>query len=146
MSEGTFGSLISAEMVWVAEQIMYRYPNLRFQWIPPEDRGPSDTRPFAIADQGGIIVRLTEEQAKNGNFILKWLDEHDATKQDMWANLQREVQREKEERDKANSEKVQRQADFISTMARSPKHTFKHDGQKFGADNHAPTMPKEFKE
>lgn len=146
MSGESFGSLISSEMIWVAEQIALRYPNLRFQWIPPEERTAADTRPFAIADQGGIIVRLTTEQAKNGNFILKWLDEHDGTKQDMWAKLQKEVQKEKEARDKANSEKVERQADFISTMARSSKHTFRHDGQKFGADNHKPTMPAEFKD
>lgn len=139
---GTFGSLLSAEMVWVAEQINARYPDLVLGWIPPENRGRDDNKPFAVMyDQTReIIVRLTPDQVNP--HILRWLHEHDGSKTDIWKNLVNDIQKEKEQREKANREKLMEKAEIVHSIAKSNKHTYRVGGQKIGADNHAPRIPK----
>lgn len=140
MSGDAFGSLLSAEMVWVAEQIAARYPNLRLQWIEPEIRGPEDERPFAITDKNtnSIIVRLHANQVDAR--LLRWLDEHDGHKHDLWGQYVRTIEAEKQAREKANREKMEERAEVIHSIQKSPLHHYRINGRKLGAENERPTL------
>ena len=129
------GHFLSVEMMELAGDIRQRYPNLKLAWIPPEFRGEHDQgREFAILDTYNgdePVMRMATEQV-NPNYIFNWLWENDGTREgnsalDRLAKL--EIANAKKVSD-AKKEENDRLADFYSTVVRSGKSDFKHNGIK----------------
>jgi len=139
------GFQLSQEMINLAQELNDKYPNLSLAWIPPEDRGPDDDRPFAIVqidrmgNQIAIIHRMHQFMV-HGAYIFNWLWEHDSQRIDVWDKLQKQIKFEEEQRAKAARERSDERADIIHTVAHSNKHTFKLNGHKIGSENSYPTL------
>ena len=139
------GRFYSQRQLDLANEIEARYPNLMLAWIPPEDRGPEDQgREFAIIDtydNDTPVLRLSEDQCE-ASFVLKWLWDNDGTREgnsavDRLAKLEEETARERKSK---IEDQALKEADVISTIAKSGKNYFKHDGQNI-SDN--PSVLKE---
>ena len=134
--------------VWMqqcAQEVNDKYPNLNLSWIPPEFRGPKDTRPFAIVEidrEGntlGIVARFTELEFYPAN-IFNWLYEHDTANTDVWGNLQKMIADYQKQKDEEQKERVYELADQFQHVVKSNLHTYRINGHKVGAENNAPTL------
>lgn len=138
-------SILSEEMINLAQELNDKYPNLNLAWIPPEDRPGNEAQPFAIVQidsEGntiGIIKRLSQFEV-HGSFIFNWLWENDGQRIDPWNKYLQEMAAAEAEKRKKEQEFNYELADVVNTVARSNKHTFKINGHKIGADNHYPTL------
>lgn len=138
-------SILSQEMIDLAQELNDKYPNLNLAWIPPEDRPGIESQPFAIVqlnkvgEQIGIIKRLSQLEV-HGSFIFNWLWENDSTRMDPWKKYLEDMNRAEVEKRKKEQEFNYELADVVNTVARSNKHTFKINGHKIGADNNYPTL------
>lgn len=132
-------------MLETAQEVNDKYPNLSLSWIPPENRGPEDTRPFAIVEVDrenniiGVIARFSQLEFYPAN-IFNWLYEHDSHRVDVWGNLQKQIARDEKEREAKNTEHVYELADQLQHVIKSNLHTYKINGHKVGAENNAPTI------
>lgn len=139
------GFQLSQEMINLAQELNDKYPNLSLAWIPPEQRGPDDDKPFAIVqidsmgNQIAIIHRM-HQFLVHGAYVFNWLWEHDSQRIDLWDRMQKQIAWEKEQREKKNVELLNEKADLIHTVAHSNKHTFYHNGRKIGTDNEYPSL------
>jgi len=134
--------------VWMqetAQELNDKYPNLSLSWIPPDFRGPEDTRPFAIVEVDrdnnitGIVARFTELEFYPAN-IFNWLWEHDSHNNDVWGNYMKQLQLERKQREDSYTERNYQLADMVGSVIRSPLHTYRINGHKVGAENNAPTI------
>lgn len=141
----TPGSDIPVWMLETAQEVNDKYPNLSLSFIPPDFRGPEDTRPFAIVEVDrdnnilGIIARFTELEFYPAN-IFNWLYDHDTQKVDVWGNYLKELDKEKKQREDSYTERNYQLADMVGSVIRSPLHTYRINGHKVGAENNAPTI------
>lgn len=132
-------------MLDLAQEVNDKYPNLSLSFIPPEYRGPEDTRPFAIVEVDrdnnilGIIARFTELEF-HANNIFNWLYEHDSHNTDVWGKYMLELKKEEKEREDSYTERNYQLADMLGSVIRSPLHTYRINGHKVGAENNAPTI------
>ena len=132
-------------MLDTAQELNDKYPNLNLSWIPPENRGPDDDKPFAIVEIDrdgntiGIVARFTQLEFYPAN-IFNWLWMHDTAYNDVWGNMLKEQEETNREREKKNTEHVHELADMFSSIVRSQKHTYRINGHKVGAENNVPTI------
>jgi|SRR5215217_8549895 len=132
-------------MLETAQELNDKYPNLSLSWIPPEFRGPEDTRPFAIVQVDrdnnivAIIARFTELEFYPAN-IFNWLLAHDTQKTDVWGEYEKALEAEHKEREDSYTERNYQLADMVASVIRSPLHTYRINGHKVGAENNAPTI------
>lgn len=139
------GMQLSQEMINLAQELNDKYPNLSLAWIPPDQRGSGDNRPFAIVqiDSEGrqiAIIHKMHQFMVHGSYIFNWLWEHDSQRIDVWDKMQKQIAWEKEQREKLNRERMDERADILHTIAKSNKHTFKFNGMKIGAENEYPRL------
>lgn len=139
------GSQLSQDMIDLAQELNDKYPNLSLGWIPPEDRGEGESRPFAIIQidseghQIGIIRRLSQFEV-HGSFIFNWLWENDSQRMDPWQKYLNEMEREAELKRTKEQERIYELAEVVNSVAKSNKHTYRINGHKIGAENNAPTL------
>ncbi|SRR6266498_2341057 len=132
-------------MLDMAQEVNDKYPNLNLSWIPPEDRGPEDDRPFAIVqiDSDGytidVIKRLSTFEF-HPSFIFNWLYDHDSQRVDVWDAYMKQLKKEEKERQDVVTEHVFKIADQFQHVVKSPLHTYRINGHKVGAENEAPTI------
>lgn len=139
------GFQLSQEMIDLAQELNDKYPNLSLAWIPPDQRGSKDDRPFAIVqiDREGhqvAIIHRMHQFMVHGAYIFNWLWEHDSQRIDVWDKLQRQIKYEEEQKAKILRERSDERADILHTVAKSNKHTFNLNGHKIGSDNNYPTL------
>lgn len=139
------GMQLSQEMIDLAQELNDKYPNLTLAWIPPDQRGSEDTKPFAIVqiDSEGrhiAIIHKMHQFMVHASYIFNWLWEHDSQRIDLWDKMQKQIAYEEAQRQKGFTERMNERADILHTIAKSNKHTFKINGRKLGTDNEAPRM------
>ena len=123
--------VLSQEHLHVAEDIAYRYDNLRLVWIPPSDRIPgTDDKPFAIRDihTNIIIKQFPEHQV---HMIPNWLWVNDSQRTDTYANFMTEQENAKAIRKAEQMEAIAPAIDLTATILHSKLHTFTHDGIRY---------------
>lgn len=132
-------------MLQCAQEVNDKYPNLSLSWIPPDFRGPEDTRPFAIVEVDhdgnitGLVARFSEFEFYPAN-IFNWLYDHDTHNTDVWANYIKDLADEEQAREKKYTNHVYELAEVLQSVIKSPLHTYRINGYKVGAENSAPTL------
>lgn len=129
------GHFLSVEQMELAADLRERHVNLKLVWIPPEHRGPEDQgREFAIIDtyDGDTpVMRMSPEQV-NRSYIFGWLYENDGNR--AGNRIEDRIIRAEEKRlsveKQAKEENNAQLADFMTTVVRSGKSDFKHNGIK----------------
>lgn len=125
------GHWVSNEFAQIAEIVNDYDPHLQLVWIPPEQR-TDNTPPFAILETTGegkqnIVFTIKEEDLNHT--VLTRLFRGDTHKNDVLANIEAdEIARQALEL-KDKLEKSEERRDFIAAVARSPKHSYKHNGR-----------------
>lgn len=138
-------SILSQEMIELAQELNDKYPNLNLAWIPPEDRPGNEAQPFAIVqidsegNQLGIIKRLSQFEV-HGAFIFNWLWENDSQRIDPWDKYMKELQQQQVDQRKKEQEQNFQLAEVVNSVAKSPLHTYRINGHKVGVENNAPTL------
>lgn len=147
MSNGfSFSTLmLSQEILDLAQEVNDKYPNLSIAWIPPENRGPEDDRPFAIVqiDQYGnqvAVIHRMHQLEVHGAYVFNWLWENDSQRVDVFDKYIKGLQAEAAKKEKENKEKIFEKAEVINTIAKSPLHTYRINGRKIGTDNYEPRI------
>lgn len=141
----TTATLIPQEILTLAQEVNDKYPNLSIAWIPPEDRGEGDDRPFAIVQVDGdgniqqIILRMHQLEV-HGAYVFNWLWENDSQRMDPWQKYLKQVEAERNEKQKRETERINELAEVVHSVAKSNKHTYRINGHKIGAENNFPTL------
>ena len=124
--------MLTAEVSRIAEEIAYRYNNLKLVFIPEGMRETDAEKnyPYAIYDSltGNVIRKFSQETVFKA---LDWLWENDSQRVDTYSAFMK--RKEKVEREAANKAKEENKEKFeiASYLAFGPKHTPKHNGIKF---------------
>lgn len=148
MSDLILPSQLSQSMIDLAQEVNDKYPNLSLAWIPPENRGPEDDRPFAIVqidsegNQKAIIHRMHQLEV-HASYVFNWLWANDSQRVDVFQRYIDSLQRAAEQKEKENKEKIFEKAEVIHAIAKSPLHTYKINGRKIGTDNYEPRIGQE---
>ena len=139
------GSQLSQEMLTLAQELNDKYPNLSLAWIPPENRGEGDERPFAIVqidsegNQVAIIHRMHSLEV-HPSYVFNWLWENDTRRVDVWDRYMTTLKAEHEAKRKQEKEDNYELAEYVNAVAKSPLHTYRMAGHKIGAENNYPTL------
>lgn len=138
-------SILSKEMIDLAQELNDKYPNLNLAWIPPEDRPGNESQPFAIVqidsegNQIGIIKRLSQFEM-HASFVFNWLWENDSQRMDPWKKYLAELEQQQFTKRKQEQEQNMQLAEVVNAVAKSPLHTYRINGHKVGAENSLPTL------
>lgn len=141
----TPGSQLTTEMIQLAQELNDKYPNLSLAWIPPNERGEDDTRPFAIIqiDSEGRqigVIHLMSQLEVHGAYVFNWLWENDSQRIDPWNKYLNELNAAEELKRKRNTERMNELAEVVHSVAKSNKHTYRINGHKIGVENNTPTL------
>ena len=130
------GHLLSQRHQALAEEIAYRYRNIRLVFIPESERvGEADKKfPFAIVDidTGNLIRRFTEDGPQGVDTAIRWLWENDSQRVDTYAKFEAENAAIKAAQESEEKDRFEGVADLAAHAIRSPLHTYKHNGVKIG--------------
>lgn len=145
MSDLFLPSQLSQSMVDLAQEVNDKYPNLSLAWIPPENRGPGDDRPFAIVqiDENGnqiAIIHRMHQLMVHGSYVFNWLWENDSQRVDVFGKYMADLEKERVKKQKQDTERINELAEIVHSVAKSNKHTYKMNGHKIGAENNYPTL------
>lgn len=150
MSDGfSFSTLmLSQEIIDLAQEVNDKYPNLSIAWIPPENRGPEDDRPFAIVqiDRSGnqvAVIHRMHQLEVHGAYVFNWLWENDSQRVDVFEKYLKGLEAAALQKEKENKEKIDQKAEVIHSIAKSPLHTYRINGRKIGTDNYEPRIGQE---
>lgn len=124
--------MLTAEVSRIAEEIAYRYNNLRLVFIPEGLRETEAEKnyPYAVYDSltGNVIRKFSQETVFRA---LDWLWENDSQRVDTYSAFMKNKEKvetaAKVKAQEANKEKFE----VASYLAFGPKHTPKHNGIKF---------------
>ncbi len=138
-------SQLGQEMVDLAQEVNDKYPNLSLAWIPPDQRGSGDDRPFAIVqiDENGnqmAIIHRMHQMMVHGSYIFNWLWENDGQRVNLFDKYMKSLEAASAEKEKQNKESIFQKAEVINAIAKSPLHTFRINGRKLGTDNYEPRI------
>lgn len=135
-----FGAFISDAHVHLAGVLHDYNRNFELQFIPPKDRGATDTKPWRIVDntpgvKSYVMRWLSDEEMKDTNAILAWIFEGDMSKHrpvDVFDRMQAKERADELLKLKKREEELEDISDFGDFVfgSRSP-HTFKHNGQTY---------------
>lgn len=148
MSDLWFPSQLSQEMIDLAQEVNDKYPNLSLAWIPPENRGEGDDRPFAIVqiDENGnqmaIIHRMSQFEV-HGSYVFNWLWANDSQRVDVFDQYIESLRKAQAEKEKRDKDIIFEKAEVINAIAKSPLHTYRINGRKLGTDNYEPRIGQE---
>lgn len=122
------GYFVSENHARIAEIISDYDPTLRLAWIPPDKREPGD-QPFAIihAPLGGPEYIVCYSDNVN-EALLERVFSMDSTKHDVWSQIERSQAAAEAIKLKAQMEEMAAAKDLASSIVKSKKHTYRHDG------------------
>lgn len=145
MSYEFVGSTLIPSEVLEADALVNRaYENLRIAYQPAENRAEhSIDKPFALVDQyGGFVIKeLSEDMAKQGEFILRWLWENDSSRhgeKSLYDKMIAAQQKKVDDQKKKDLERLAERTEIAHAITSSPLHTYRINGRKVGADNEFP--------
>ena len=119
------------------EEIRARYGDIELMFVPEEMRSKPDAPPFALINTiSGDLIRYFDESEVNANQVLQWIYDNDTQRHGentLWQKFIEQVDDEKRAREKQQENQLDEKIDFVTTVAKSKKHIFKHDGMTFGA-------------
>ena len=122
--------VLSQEHQAIAEEIAFRYNNLRLIWIPVASREPGDVEVFAIVDTntGHVIKTFTDITVREAH---KWLWENDSQRIDTYAKHMKEKEEAAAIARNATKAEDDAKLDLASSILGSKLHTFKHAGKTY---------------
>ena len=124
--------VLSQEHQAIAEEIAWRYENLRLLWIPVSDRSPLglDNECFAIVDRHNrnIIKKFSEITVRGA---IQWLWENDSQRVDTYAKFEKEADLAKKAAESVHDEENAANLDVAAHVLASPLHTYKHEGTTY---------------
>lgn len=138
-------SQLSQDMIELAQEVNDKYPNLSLAWIPPENRGQGDDKPFAIVQidsegrQIGIIHRMSQFEV-HGSYVFNWLWANDSQRVDVFQQYMDGLEKARLQKEEENKQKIYEKAEVINAIAKSPLHTYRINGRKLGTDNYEPRI------
>lgn len=128
------GRFISAKVSRIVELVREYDHRLDVKWIPPNMRGEGDAA-FAVTerlkDGSEVVAFYIDSEEHFDETVLARIYESDNTKNDVQARI--DAQNKAVNDVKASRQRDERYAhyDLMSSIIRSPKHTYKHNGRKF---------------
>lgn len=133
---GENGHLLSDQHQKLAEEIAYRYENIRLVYIPVSERDTEAEKkyPFALIDVNtGRLIRRFEEHGdypRGVMWAIRWLWENDSQREDTYSKYMAEQNAIKQARKTHEEDAFAEVADLAAHAILSPLHTFKHHGVK----------------
>lgn len=133
--------IISEKHRRIAEIIQDYNPELSLMWIPTSQRSEEDGPPFVIVHTMANgsqypVMWIPEEQMDNPQAVLGRLFAGDAAKSGGADRVAKAIEAaEKADeiyRAKVNQERWDAKMDFMDFALKTPLHTFKHDGKRYG--------------
>lgn len=127
------GHWVSEEYAQIAEIIHDYDKHLQLAWIPPEQRNDK-TPPFAVLETSGdgqVNIVFTIKENELDHRVLARLFAGDTHNKDVMAMLESDEAARKALELKKKMEIAEERRDIISTIVKSPLHTFRHNGHKF---------------
>jgi hypothetical protein len=126
------GHWVNEKFARISEIINDFDPRLQLVWIPPENRNPTDVKPYGIlhtADDGlqKMVMLIKEEELDER--VLQQLFLNDTSRHDVLATMEAREIAEALVRNKEKMEKAAERQEFISSVVKSPMHSFKHKGR-----------------
>jgi hypothetical protein len=123
--------ILSQEHQAIAEEIAWRYENLRLIWIPVTERSVDDIEVFAIVDRHNrnIIRKFSEITVRDA---IKWLWENDSQRIDTYAKFEKEKAAAEKLATTIHDEENNAKLDVAAHILASKLHTYKHDGITYG--------------
>jgi hypothetical protein len=146
MHEFVGNTLVPSEVIDTDICVAEAYRNLRIAYQPAEMRAEhSSDKPFAIVDELGqfVVKELSVEEAKNTNFVLKWLYDNDNERhdeKDLYHKFLKTQQDIADKRKAADRERLLERTEIAHSIASSPLHSYKINGKKIGSDNEMPYL------
>ena len=122
--------VLSQEHQAIAEDIAFKYQNLRLIWIPVAQREPGDTEVFAIVDTntGHVIKSFNEMSIRDA---MKWLWENDSQRIDTYAKHMKEKEEAAALIRNTVKEQDDAKLDLAASVLSSKLHTYKHAGKTY---------------
>lgn len=126
------GHWINEKFARISEIIHDFDHRLQLVWIEPENRTAFDTKPYGVlhtADNGAqkMVMFIKEEDLDER--VLEKLFLGDTERHDVIARIEAQELAATVMRNKEKMEKAEERREFIASVVRSPKHTFKHNGR-----------------
>lgn len=127
------GRFISAKVSRVVELIREYDHRLDVAWIPPDQRGADDPA-FAIterlSDGRNVVAFYVQDESEFDERVLTRIIMGDNTQHDVQARVEAENTAARAMVLAKRRDEIAAYADFASSIIRSRKHTYKHDGRK----------------
>lgn len=126
------GHWVNEKFARIAEIITDFDPRLQLVWVPPEHRTAFDTKPYGILHTGDdglqkMIMFIKEEELDER--VISQLFLNDTNRHDVLSRLEAQDRAAKVLQMKADMEAAEERQDFIKSVVRSGKHSFRHNGR-----------------
>ena len=128
------GQALSSQHTRIAEIIRDYNPELELAWIPHSERTAFDAKPFAIIHNqpnGDRYVVGTFSEAEMDHRIIAHLFKHDATRHDVFSDMERENAAKELLAMKESMDAYQDRLEMGKAMIKTNKSTWKHDGKTY---------------
>lgn len=128
------GRFISAKVSRIVELVREYDHRLDVKWIPPNLRGATDPA-FAVterlADGSEVVAFYVQDESEFDESVLTRILESDNAHNDVGARVEANNLAVRAVAEKRRREEVDAYADFATSVIRSRKHTYHHDGRSF---------------
>lgn len=131
-------TMVPTEVMLNDAEVATRYPGFRVAYMPKDvkdfDRIVNNgvvKKPFAIVTEGPtgqVVKELTETEAKDLNFLLGWLYEHDTQRvgeKELWERHKQAMRDANKEKKEATRQKMLEELEEAQSVYRSGKYTNK---------------------
>lgn len=128
-------TMVPTEIMLNDAEVALRYPGFRVAYMPKDvkdfDRIVNNgvvKKPFAIVTegpQGQVVKELTETEAKDLNFLLGWLYEHDTQRigeRELWERHKKAMANANADKKQATREKLQERLEEAKAVYNSGKY------------------------
>jgi hypothetical protein len=123
------GRFVSSDHIRIAEILQDYDPDLHLAWIPPENRGPGDTKIWGVFFKQHLVARFEECDHR----ILAYIWSGDSQKHDVLANIEAEEAAKRAIELKKQMEEAELRQDHVVSALKSPLHYYKmENGSKLG--------------
>lgn len=132
-------------------EINAKYNNLEIGMLRSENHINESNKdhPFCLMEvfsDGSVKpVKYLSEKEMDAGYLFWWLDMNGTagkTGDQLFNDFMKDIKAAEAEQKKIRIEKTEEDADLLASIASSPLHTYRHNGNKIGADNNYPTLAK----
>lgn len=126
------GHWINEKFARIAEVIHDFDHRLQLVWIPPENRTAFDVQPYGVLHTGDdgqqkLVMLLKEEELDER--VIEALFLGDTAKNDVLSRLEAKERAARVLKMKEETEAAEARRDFINSVVRSGKHSYRHNGR-----------------